>query len=449
MSADGYVQVPPSSTGAKIDGASVDVAGNTVIRQRVVLADNSASAQFAVITSGALLVQPNAVAISGTAIVAVSGNVGINGISATVLASVTSHIPINISNTPSVVLATGAANIGIINNISATVTTVISNFVDASGNNRNVVDSVNTALRVNVVAGAAAGVSQVDDTTFSTGAAAFIPVGAVFSDTGTGQSASASHAAALRMTGFRALHVNIRDASGNELGGTNSLRVNIAGYLDASGQNRILVDSPSLAMRVNLVAASVSVLAQVTSMVPINISNTPSVVLATGTNNIGTLNGISATVQVQIQTPFTVNNISRTVEVTVSTPFTINAISATVTVTTANPYILNIASQSHGPRMVQISTSATATLIAAPGAGFHIYVTSLQVSNIGTVNTSAQIGWSGSAALVTMAAAANGGGFVINFDPPWKVNSNEAVTIRVDPNTTGNVYFNANFFVST
>lgn len=433
MSADGYVQVPPSSTGAKIDGASVDVAGNTVIRQRVVLADNSASAQFAVITSGALLVQPNAVAISGTAIVAVSGNVGINGVSATVMAQITSSVPLNISNTPSVVLAAGTANIGLINGVSATVTAVISGYRDGSGTTVNPIDSVNTALRVNIVAGAAAGVSQIDDTSFSTGAATFVPVGAVFSDAGTGLSASASHAAALRMTGFRALHVNIRDASGNELGGSNSLRVNIAGYLDASGQNRILVDSPSLAMRVNLVAASVTAIA----------------VIGAGASNIGYINNISATVNVAIATPFTVNNISRTVEVTIATPFTVNNISATVTVTTANPYILNIPSQSHGPRMVQISTSATATFIAAPGAGFHIYVTSLQVSNIGTVNTSAQIGWSGSAALVTMAAAANGGGFVMNFDPPWKVNSNEAVTIRVDPNSTGNVYFNANFFVST
>lgn len=463
MSNDGIVQVPPDSTGPKIDGASVGVAGNTVIRQRIVIADNSASAQFATITANALLVQVNnAVAVSGT---------------------------------PSVVLAAGTANIGTLNGISATVnvvgnlaltgavaisgtaTMVVGGFLDGSGQQRNVVDSANTALRVNIVAGNSTGVSQTDDTSFSAAAAAFVPIGGVWADSGTGMSLSASHAGAVRMTGFRALHVNLRNAAGAEISAgaplsvkvenlsatissviagfrdltgatvsvvdaaTAALRIigagtgnsiNIGSFIDASGSTKNLVDSTTLALRVYLASAPA----------------TANVVLAAGTANFGTLNDISRTVQVAIGTPFTVNNISRTVTVVVGTPFTIDAISATVTVTTANPYVVNTPSASHGPRMVQVSTSATATFIAAPGAGLHVYITHLAVSNAGTVLTQCQIGTSASLGQITMIAAANGGGFVLNFDPPYKVQSNEAVLCRVDPNPSGNCHFNANYYVA-
>lgn len=430
MSADGYVQVPANVAGGnKIDGASVDVAGNTVIRQRVVLADNSGSASFALITAGALLVQPNAVAISGTALVAfatqppvaISGtaavvvgagtsNIGfINNISATVVVQIASSISLNISNTPTVVLAAGGSNIGMINGISATVNVamtgnvaisgtanvVITNFMASSGQVINVVDTANTALRVNVVSGAGGGANPV------------------------------SIAAGTSNIGF----IN-----------------NISATVAVTGNVALVAGSANIGF-INGISATVNVV--MATQPNVAISGTPSVVIAAGTANIGTLNDISRTVQVQIQTPFTINNISRTVEVTVSTPFTINAISATVTVTTANPYIINIPSASHGPRCIQVSTSATATLIAAPGAGLHIYVTGIGCANAGTNLTGVLVGWSGSLQQVNMVAAANGGGFVMNFDPPWKVQSNEAVLGRIDPNPGGNFWFNLNYFVST
>lgn len=430
MSNDGIVQVPPDSTGAKIDGASVGVAGNTVIRQRIVIADNSASAQFATITANALLVQVNN--------------------------------PVAVSGTPSVVLAAGTANIGTLNGISATVnvagnlaltgavaisgtaTMVIGGYLDSSGNQKNVVDSANTALRVNVVAGSVGGAQMTDDTSFSTGAATFAPIGAVYSDSGTGLSLSASHGGVLRMTAFRGLHVNLRNSAGTEMGtptsplyitgSGNNGSINIGSFIDSTGTARNVLDSTTLALRVYLASAPATVNA----------------VLAAGTANIGTLNGISATINVAIGTPYTVNNISRTVIVaTGAGGFTIDGISATVTVTTANPYVINTPSASHGPRMVQVSTSATATFIAAPGAGLHIYITQLSVSNAGTTLTTCQIGTSASLGQVTMVSAANGGGFVLNYDPPYKVQSNEAVVCRVNPNPGGKCYFNVNYYVST
>jgi len=418
---DGFVQVPPDSTGQKVDAGSLVVAGVTVIRQRITIADNSGSAQFATVTNNALLVQLNAGA----------ANIGtIDGISKTV--AVAWATPQTLDGISKTVNVAGTFTIGTIDKISATATVAISNFVDGSGNNRNVVDSANLALRVNIVAGAAAGVSQTDDTSFSATLAVFAPIGGVYADAGAGQSVSASHAGAVRMTGARALHVNIRDVNGSELGGTNALRTNCAGFIDGSGQNRIVVDSANLALRVTIANATATVAA----------------VIGAGTSNIGTINNISATVNVAVATPFTVNNISRTVSCVITNNITIDFISATVTVTTANPYVLNTPSVSHGPLMVVRSVSATATLIAAPGAGLHVYVTMLAVTNGGTNATTLNVGSSASLQTVNMYLAAGGGGYVINFDPPWKNFSNEAVLVRVKPNTGGNCFINSNFYVA-
>lgn len=101
---DGFVRVPVDSTGKAVDGASLDVSTVAVIRQRIILGDNSAVAEFAVVSAGSLQVSfPSPPTI--------------NAISAAVTVS-----PVNISNTPSVVLAAGVANFGVLNNISATVT---------------------------------------------------------------------------------------------------------------------------------------------------------------------------------------------------------------------------------------------------------------------------------------------------------------------------------------
>lgn len=384
---NGIVQVPPDSTGQKVDGASLDVGANTVIRQRIVIGDNSASAQFATVTNGAL---------------SVAGTFNVSGTPSVVLAAGTGNIGTvnDISRTVSVVIAAGAANIGTVNNISKTVDVAVVAFKDASGNTIQVVDSANIALRV-----------------IGAGTLGSIPIG---------------------------------------------------NFIDASGQSRNLVDSANLSMRVSMV----------------NATATATVVLAAGTANFGTLNNISRTVQVQLSTPFTVNDISKTVSVILASGAVvsltgtatmlvggfldpsgdqrnvvdsanlalrisiINA-SATVTVTTAAPWITNVQSVSHGPKCLQLSTSATAALVTAPGAGNFVNITMLACTNLGTVTTVARIGSSASPDTIQMVMLSAGGGFVMNFDPPWKVFSNEAVNCRVKPNSSGNCYFNINYFVST
>lgn len=235
--ADGLIQVPPDSTGKKVDAASLDVGAATVYRQRIVIGDNSASAQFATVTGGALVCTGN----------------------------------FNISAMPAVVLGAGAANIGTINNISAAVAVTI--------------------------------------------------------------------AAAL------------------------------------------------------------------------NISAMPAVALAAGAANIGSINNISAVVQVAV-----------------------------------GP--LAITSVSHGPTCVVASSSANVVLIASPGAGQSVYVTSLMVSNAGTISTTARMGTSASLVAVQMYCASAGGGFVMAFNPPWKLSASEAAICSVNPASNGDCYFNVNFYVA-
>jgi hypothetical protein len=184
--------------------------------------------------------------------------------------------------------------------------------------------------------------------------------------------------------------------------------------------------------------------------------------LTAGTAVIGDINAISRTVQIAVSTPFTLNNISATTIVAFSTPITINNISATSIVsgnlgitgqvsvsgainlytTTGNP------SASRGPRCIIASTSANVSLIAAPGSGMAVYVTQLAVSNASGTNSRARVGTSASIGQVTMMMAQSGGGFTMQFTPPWRLSANEALLGSVKPNVSEGI-FNIHFFVAS
>ena len=526
--ADGTIQVPPDSTGKKVDGASLDVGLNSVIRQRIIIADNAATAGFAAVINSALQV---------------GGAVS---------------------------LAAGTANIGTINNISATVNTGLSFVVEkTTGSQVQVGDSLNAAVRVNIVAGSASGPSNIDNTTYSTGVTTVAPSGFIhFSASAT--TMTEGRVGAARITAERGVHTNLRNNAGTEIGtpttplsvrvenqsatvvmsfaspqvvnnisatvntvvgagtaniggvslvaGTANIgfinnisaTVTVAGIiaLAAGAANIGIVNNISATVNtvvgagtaniggVSLVAgtANIGFINNISATVTVagiialaagaanigivnNISATVNTVvgagasnigfinhvsatvtvagiiaLTTGTANIGTVNNISATVNTVVGAGASnigfINHISATVNVSVQTPFTINNISATVTVVTANSWVNNIPSASHGPIMKILSTSAIVNLTVAPGAGLSIYMTQLYCSNASAVPTGIHLGYSASPEGIVMHMAANGGGFVLNFDPPWKFLSNEQIVCRIDATCPGNVYIHANFFVA-
>lgn len=435
--ANSFIQVPADGVGKQVDTSELNVGGVAAQRQRVVIGDNSATAGFATVTSGALMVTGNinistmpavtlaagsVIDLSGTATVtgtifigAGTANIGsVNGISATVtvvgkvslgagtanigtindisatvtvvlvagtaniggvsLVAGTSNIGFinNISATVNAVLAAGGNNIGYINNISATVAVGLAYVFDSTQqtNQVHVGDSANSAIRVNIVAGAAAGgTSMADGTGFVAGTTAFTPSGGTMDDAAPGVVAEGS-AGAVRITPYRAFHVNLRTASGSAMedATNNALRVNIVagggtggtaqndgaafvaqttsytpigGYVDdtapgvlAEGSAGAVRVTPNRAFHINLRDSAGAELGNTsatglfirTATIAIaagstinNISATVlvagTVSLGAGTANIGDINAISRTVQVAIGTPFTVNNISATVSV--------------------------------------------------------------------------------------------------------------------------------------
>lgn len=321
------IQVPPDSTGKRVDATSLDVGASTVYRQRIVLGSDTGTATFATVMS--------------------SGPIGTEG------GLVVRNIPTGVQD---VSLNAGANNIGFINHISATTVVALSYVVEKTTNSQvQVGDSANAALRVNVVAGAASGPSQTDGTPFTAQAASLVPIGGVFDDASS-NTLSEDDAGIVRMTTNRAFHMNLRTDGGVKMD-----------------------DSTNSALRVSIVAdiSATAIIAGIVAMGP-----------------------------------------------------------------------TNIISASHGPRYVPVSTSAAVSLIPSPGAGAFIYITQLACSNAGSTATDVRIGTSASSQSVVMFCAASGGGFVMNFDPPWKLSSSEAAICSVNPNVS-EVRVNVNYFVLT
>jgi hypothetical protein len=384
MSGQGYVQVPADSVGKKIDCVSLSASGQTVMRQVVVLSGGGSgdSQNYVTVVAGALTIGGNINAISRTACV-----------------------------TGSIALIAGTANIGSINNISATVT--------VQGN---------------------IGISSMPNVNISTMPAVVLAAGAA----------------------------NIGFINGI------SATVNVAGTFTIGTINNI----------------SATVIAQITSSVNLNISAMPAVALAAGAANIGTINGISATVLAAVTGTVnisgsvlaavtgsvtinagsnnigTINNISAAIVLAAGSANigTINGISAAVVLAAgaANIGFINkisagvrtyqgslaVPSASHGPKVVTLSTSAAVALVAAPGAALSIYIDNIVVTNgSGTLTRVDIYDASNTAACIVCGfAAASGGGFSTNLNPPAKVSANTALNVRVKPNVA-DVIVTINFHV--
>lgn len=98
------------------------------------------------------------------------------------------------------------------------------------------VDS-NGNLKVNVAAGAAGGVSHVDDAAFTPASDDVVPAAGMFDDT-TPDSVDEGDAGILRMSARRELYVQIRDAAGNERG----LNIDASGNITESNSDQIVTE---------------------------------------------------------------------------------------------------------------------------------------------------------------------------------------------------------------
>lgn len=337
MAGSGKVVVPPDSTGANIDCTSISAGGTTVMRQRVVIADPTQSAGFAVVTAGSLQV------FVKNASVAVSGQVSVTG-----SVAVSSLPNVNISAMPAVSLAAGVANIGSINNISATVNVAVTNQITIA----NISATVNVAGTL-AIGSLATGTNNIGTVGISSGTLAMsgrldgisatVNVAVTNSVNVNNISATVTTITSgfLEASAGSTTTVRVGDSANsairvNVVAGISSTAVCVmSGAYDSSSGSTTTVrfgDSANSAIRVNVVAGG----ATTVSLGP----------LAAGTNNIGTvgissgtlamsgrLDGISATVNVAVTNQINIGNISATVNVAGTfTIGTIDKISATVTV---------------------------------------------------------------------------------------------------------------------
>lgn len=352
MAGSGTVQVPPDSTGSKIDCTSISAGGTTVMRQRVVIADPTASAGFAVVTAGSLqvLVKNASIVVSGqvsvTGGVAISNTVTVTGqVSVTGSVAVSSLPNVNISAMPqvNVLNVAGTAHIGEVNistmpavNISAMPAVVLAAGANNIGSINNISATVNVAGTFNVSLGAlAAGTNNIGTVGISSG---------TLSLAGTLDGISATvNVAVTNQVNIGNISATVNVAGTFTIGTIDkiSATVTVAGIIQlAAGSNEIGY----------LKGISGTIQAVVTGFnAAVNISAMPAVVVAAGTNNIGTINNISATVNVAgTFTIGTIDKISATVTVAglvqlaagTNNIGTIQAISAPVTL--ANGATVNI-----------------------------------------------------------------------------------------------------------
>lgn len=487
--ASGYVQVPPDSTGKKVDCTSIS---SGAVRQVIVVGDPTTSSGFATVTGGKLNVNasvgtlPNVtigsmpnVNISSMPTVTVQGN-----ISATIIGSVPniniSAMPaVNISAMPNVKVDTisatvtvagtvtiGGGSVAVSNNIGVdrivqTVIAAISNNINISSMPAISIGPISTIDKISatVTVAGTVNISTMPAITVSVGPittidkiSATVTVAGNVTLTGTNKIDNISATVNVAVTNSN-LFVSSPVSPGAALAGywplivagidsgnlVRVLNTDTAGQLQVGGTVNIS-SMPAISVgpisTIDKISATVTVAGTVGISGTVPVSGTidkisAAVALAAGTANIGTINNISAAVVLAAGTA----NIG-----------TINGISATVTV--VNSYPRAVASASHGPKTVTLSSSAGVALIAAPGAATSIYVTQLIVTNGSASLTRVDIYEASATATPVIAqyAAASGGGFTITFDPPYKVSANTALNARLKPSAS-QVLVTPNFYV--
>lgn len=498
--ASGYVQVPPDSTGKKVDCTSIS---SGAVRQVVTVGDPTTSSGLATVTGGRL----NVNASVGT--VTVQGNV-----SATIIGSLPN---INVSSMPAVNIS-AMPNVNI-NGISATVT--IAGTVAVSGgslavsNNIGVdriVQTVNAVLTqaINISSmpaisvGPISTIDKISQTVLavitnninisSMPAISIGPISTIDKISATVLAAITNRISIDSISGI----ATVVGQTAQSLSGALSWPV-LVGGIDTGGLVRTLKTNANGELTVNVssmpaisvgpistidkISATVQVAGVVTMPTSLVAANGQTatvigkVLVVTDTNDyvyvsgpkapgspasgyypvqMGGIDGsgnarqlkmdTSGNVQVGIVGTATVTGVV-TLGAGSANIGTINGISATVTV--VNSYPRAVASASHGPVTKSLSASASVALVAAPGAAQSIYVTSMLVTNGSPTLTQLQVYEASATAAPTLAPylAASGGGFQHTFDPPWKVSANTALNARLKPSVGGVVTVTINFVV--
>lgn len=439
--ANAFVQVPPDSSGKKVDCVSLSAGGQTVVRQTVVIADPTKSAGYAIVSGGQQLVKGAFTLGSGTnqigylqkisASVTVQGNVALNAGAA--------HIgEVNISLMPAVVLAAGAAHVGEVN-ISAMPAVVVTSIT-------NQVQISNISATVNV-----AGTLTIGGQTGNASAT----VGSVYTLIG-GMDGALGRVALTDAAGHFVITGTVALAAGAAHLGEVNISTMPAVVLAAGAANIGTIQA---------ISAPVVLAAGAAHVGEVNISIMPAVVLAAGANNIGTIQAISAVVTVNIGaqsaglTLRMQGAVSHSAALSQANMPIINGMramfSASGAVTHhaavfswADKFGRTVAVLNHpsavpaagvqGPVTVAISSSTGVALVAAPAAARSIFVDSIIATNGSAALTKLYLYEASASAtpVVQQYLAANGGGFSHQFNPPWQISAATALNMNLTVNAS-------------
>lgn len=333
-----------------------------------------------------------------------------------------------------------------------------------------------------------AGTSIVDKAAFTEGSTALAPVGGVYNET-IAADPTEDQAAAFRITAKRALHVNLRDSSGNELAsgaqyaedsvhasgdlltaigvvrkdtatqlagtdGDYSVLVN-----DASGRLHTNVGAvPADPFGVNADAASAtgSISAKLRFIAGTGIPVTGTVTVGShAVTNAGTFAvqaGQAAHAASISGNPVRVGARAATADYTAVTDGqTADLLATTLGKQVVVPYSIPANTWNYAAAAAGLVSTGGVTAKAAAGSGIRIYVTSVQVVNShatvsteilindGAAGTTLHRGW----------AQAVGGGYACKFDPPLRGTANTLLEIKEGTATaTTGVYVNLQGYVA-
>ena len=105
----------------------------------------------------------------------------------------------------------------------------------------------------------------------------------------------------------------------------------------------------------------------------------------------------------------------------------------------------DVSAAAHGPVTLTKTTDTIEDVIAAPAAGQSIYVTGLSCSNTSVTGVRIDIS-DGSTVRDSMFLAADGGGYVKQFDPPWELTAATALRATASAAVT-DIRINAHFYI--
>lgn len=383
MAGNGIVQVPPNSTGARIDGASITSGAVATIRQRVVIGDNSGSAQFAQVIQSALSVTISSFRGStGTAVQIID--------EANICLKVrqTMALPAGTNLLGAVSVAAGTAHMGEVSVVGAV---TVSNTVTIQG-------------QVSVTGSVA--ISTLPNVNISAMPAVVIAAGASNIGFIDRISATVNVAGTFTISTIDKISAPVVLATGtNNIGYIDriSATVNVAGTFTIS-----TIDKISATVTV---AGNVSLAAGAANIGTLNNISAP-VVIAAGTNNIGFINGISATV-----------NVAGTFTIGV-----IDKISATVTVAGV---VQLAAGTAHVGEVSVVGAVTVSNTVTVQG---QVSVTgSVAISTMPNVNISAM------PSVVLAAGAAHVGEVNISLMPAVNISTMPSVVLAAGANNIGTI----------